>query len=70
MNRIGYCQHDFVSTFFQAARDIKWEFDPESLSILFDKQVDYISARGGTFMQVLEAKILPAFEIQQKRAEV
>ena len=33
-----------------------------------EKQVDYISTGGGTFLEVLEGKTLPAFEILQKRA--
>jgi len=33
-----------------------------------DKQVDYISTGGGAFLEVLEGKTLPAFEILQKRA--
>ena len=33
-----------------------------------EKQVDYISTGGGAFLQVLEGKTLPAFEILQKRA--
>jgi len=32
------------------------------------KQVDYISTGGGAFLEVLEGKTLPAFEILQKRA--
>src|SRR6185312_5460832 len=32
------------------------------------KQVDYISTGGGAFLEVLEGKPLPAFEILQKRA--
>ena len=31
-------------------------------------QVDYISTGGGAFLEVLEGKTLPAFEILQKRA--
>ena len=34
-----------------------------------EKQVGYISTGGGAFLEVLEGKILPAFEILQKRAE-
>ena len=34
-----------------------------------EKQVDYISTGGGAFLEVLEGKTLPAFEILQKRAE-
>ena len=33
-----------------------------------EKQVDYISTGGGAFLEVLEGKILPAFEVLQKRA--
>ena len=33
-----------------------------------EKQVDYISTGGGAFLEVLEGKILPAFQILQKRA--
>ena len=33
-----------------------------------EQQVDYISTGGGAFLEVLEAKTLPAFEILQKRA--
>jgi phosphoglycerate kinase len=33
-----------------------------------EKQVDYISTGGGAFLEVLEGKMLPAFEILQKRA--
>ncbi|TAL72546.1 MAG: phosphoglycerate kinase [Burkholderiaceae bacterium] len=33
-----------------------------------EKQVDYISTGGGAFLEVLEGKPLPAFEILQKRA--
>ncbi len=33
-----------------------------------DKQVGYISTGGGAFLEVLEGKTLPAFEILQKRA--
>ncbi len=33
-----------------------------------EKQVDYISMGGGAFLEVLEGKTLPAFEILQKRA--
>ena len=32
-----------------------------------EKQVDYISTGGGAFLEVLEGKTLPAFEILQKR---
>ena len=35
-----------------------------------EKQVDYISTGGGAFLEVLEGKTLPAFEILQKRAGV
>jgi phosphoglycerate kinase len=34
-----------------------------------DKQVGYISTGGGAFLEVLEGKTLPAFEILQKRAQ-
>ena len=34
-----------------------------------DKQIDYISTGGGAFLEVLEGKTLPAFEILQKRAK-
>ncbi len=33
-----------------------------------EKEVDYISTGGGAFLEVLEGKTLPAFEILQKRA--
>ncbi|UUZ61962.1 phosphoglycerate kinase [Polaromonas sp. P1-6] len=33
-----------------------------------EKQVDYISTGGGAFLEVLEGKTLPAFEILQQRA--
>ncbi len=33
-----------------------------------EKQIDYISTGGGAFLEVLEDKTLPAFEILQKRA--
>jgi phosphoglycerate kinase len=33
-----------------------------------EKDVDYISTGGGAFLEVLEGKTLPAFEILQKRA--
>ena len=33
-----------------------------------EKQVDYISTGGGAFLEILEGKTLPAFEILQKRA--
>ena len=33
-----------------------------------EKQVDYISTGGGAFLEVLEGKTLPAFEILQERA--
>jgi phosphoglycerate kinase len=33
-----------------------------------EKQVDYISTGGGAFLEVLEGKTLPAFEVLQKRA--
>ncbi len=35
-----------------------------------EKDVDYISTGGGAFLEVLEGKTLPAFEILQKRAVV
>ena len=35
-----------------------------------EKQVGYISTGGGAFLEVLEGKTLPAFEILQKRAAV
>ena len=35
-----------------------------------ESQVDYISTGGGAFLEVLEGKTLPAFEILQKRAGV
>jgi phosphoglycerate kinase len=34
-----------------------------------EKQVGYISTGGGAFLEVLEGKTLPAFEILQKRAQ-
>ena len=34
-----------------------------------DKQVGYISTGGGAFLEVLEGKTLPAFEILAKRAQ-
>ena len=34
-----------------------------------EKQVDYISTGGGAFLEILEGKTLPAFEILAKRAE-
>jgi phosphoglycerate kinase len=34
-----------------------------------EKDVDYISTGGGAFLEVLEGKTLPAFEILQKRAQ-
>jgi len=34
-----------------------------------DKEVGYISTGGGAFLEVLEGKTLPAFEILQKRAQ-
>src|SRR5689334_5355487 len=34
-----------------------------------EKQVDYISTGGGAFLEVLEGKKLPAFEILEKRAQ-
>ena len=34
-----------------------------------EKEVDYISTGGGAFLEVLEGKTLPAFEILQKRAK-
>ncbi|NMM07691.1 phosphoglycerate kinase [Polaromonas sp.] len=33
-----------------------------------EKQVDYISTGGGAFLEILEGKTLPAFEILEKRA--
>ena len=33
-----------------------------------EKDVDYISTGGGAFLEVLEGKTLPAFEILEKRA--
>ena len=33
-----------------------------------EKEVNYISTGGGAFLEILEGKILPAFEILQKRA--
>ena len=33
-----------------------------------DKDVDYISTGGGAFLEVLEGKTLPAFDILSKRA--
>ena len=33
-----------------------------------ESRVDYISTGGGAFLEVLEGKTLPAFEILQKRA--
>jgi phosphoglycerate kinase len=33
-----------------------------------EKEVSYISTGGGAFLEVLEGKTLPAFEILQKRA--
>jgi phosphoglycerate kinase len=33
-----------------------------------EKQVGYISTGGGAFLEVLEGKTLPAFEILQRRA--
>jgi len=35
-----------------------------------EKDIGYISTGGGAFLEVLEGKTLPAFEILQKRAEV
>ena len=35
-----------------------------------EKQIDYISTGGGAFLEVLEGKTLPAFEILQKRSSV
>ncbi len=32
------------------------------------KDIDYISTGGGAFLEVLEGKTLPAFEILQRRA--
>jgi Phosphoglycerate kinase len=37
-------------------------------STALKSQVDYISTGGGAFLEVLEGKTLPAFEILQKRA--
>ena len=34
-----------------------------------EKDIGYISTGGGAFLEVLEGKTLPAFEILQKRAE-
>jgi len=34
-----------------------------------EQKVGYISTGGGAFLEVLEGKTLPAFEILQKRAE-
>ena len=34
-----------------------------------DKDIDYISTGGGAFLEVLEGKTLPAFEILQARAQ-
>ena len=34
-----------------------------------DKDVDYISTGGGAFLEVLEGKTLPAFDILSKRAD-
>ena len=33
-----------------------------------ENEVDYISTGGGAFLEILEGKTLPAFEILQKRA--
>ena len=33
-----------------------------------EKQIDYISTGGGAFLEILEGKVLPAFEILEKRA--
>jgi phosphoglycerate kinase len=33
-----------------------------------EKDISYISTGGGAFLEVLEGKTLPAFEILQKRA--
>ena len=33
-----------------------------------EKQIDYISTGGGAFLKMLEGKVLPAFEILEKRA--
>ena len=33
-----------------------------------EQDVDYISTGGGAFLEVLEGKTLPAFEILQRRA--
>lgn len=33
-----------------------------------EKQIDYISTGGGAFLEMLEGKTLPAFEILEKRA--
>jgi len=32
--------------------------------------VSYISTGGGAFLEVLEAKTLPAFEVPQRRAQL
>ena len=34
-----------------------------------EKDISYISTGGGAFLEVLEGKTLPAFEILQKRAD-
>ena len=34
-----------------------------------EKDIEYISTGGGAFLEVLEGKTLPAFEILQKRAD-
>jgi phosphoglycerate kinase len=36
--------------------------------LAIDKDVGYISTGGGAFLEVLEGKTLPAFEILQQRA--
>ena len=35
-----------------------------------EKQIGYISTGGGAFLEVLEGKVLPAFEVLQRRASV
>jgi len=34
-----------------------------------EKKIDYISTGGGAFLEVLEGKTLPAFEILERRAK-
>jgi phosphoglycerate kinase len=34
-----------------------------------EKQVGYISTGGGAFLEVLEGKLLPAFEVLEQRAQ-